>query len=141
MRTVWFLVQHKLSLTWQIYLQRQQSQGTQEIVWLSWYYQMWYPQLVVSRRRSFIYTWVNLITCHTKIVVEESGFGGCMFSLNGLLMIIGLWGLYKYEHKRLVRWIDRHTYGIIRSNSETWGLCVTWDIVGMIIKNNSKEFH
>ena len=87
------------SLTWHTCLQRQQCLGIQGIIWLIQYSLTQHHQLVILRRRRFIFTWVYLSTSHTTRVVADIGFGACIyiFYSNQSFMVINFWGLDKYE--------------------------------------------
>ena len=88
------------SLTWQIFLQIKICLGIQGIIWLSQSSLTQHHQLVVLRRRRFIFICVHKITSHTTRVVTKSGFWDYVFYSNRSSIFIHLQGLDKYgiEH-------------------------------------------
>ena len=79
--------------------QRQQCLLIQGITWLFEYFLTHHHQLLILRRRTFIFTWVYLSTSHTTRVVVGSGFWACIyiFYSNRPSMVINLRGLDKYQ--------------------------------------------
>ena len=73
--------------------------GIQGIIWLIQSSLTQHHQLVILRRRRFIWTSVHLSTSHTKRLFLVSGFWACIyiFYSNRSSMVINLWGLDTYE--------------------------------------------
>ena len=92
------------SLAWQTCLQIQQCLGIQGMIWLIQYSLTKHHQLVILRRRRFIFTWVHLNTSHTTRVVAESGFWACIyiFYSNQSSMVINLRRIDKYKSNHTV---------------------------------------